>query len=298
METATLYNRLVRAYSEENLHRITITLIGLYKAEQFGTLEQIAGLVGETVEMVIDPDLKYFSKLMMLYHPDRGHYHRKEIERLAAKDDRDGLLSYSHVLLLERIEEIAVNLSCLEDIDYSPVYEWDWDTDGFHIVGDITANHIREKGGRSFQRKRGISFYEAFQLRMLGNTSSQLPAYYFGEIEELELSQSGIDDLNGIQYCIQARSIDLSSNVISDISDMWELSELEDLDLSDNKLELIDCLSNLQNLRIVKLSGNRISDISALLHLNKLEYLEIGGNRVSRSQICALEEKGVAVVSD
>ena len=29
-----------------------------------------------------------------------------------------------------------------------------------------------------------------------------MPAYYLEDIEDLELSQSGIDDLDGIQYCV------------------------------------------------------------------------------------------------
>lgn len=298
MDTTSLYQRLIAAYSDENLHRITITLINLYKRGQFGTLEHIAGMVGETMDMVIDPDMKYFSRLMMLYHPDRGQYHRKEIERLATDDDHDALLGYSHVLLLERIEEIARTIASAEDIDYSPVYEWDWDADGFQIVGETTEEGGNENRYRFSRRRQGVNLYEAFQLRMLGNTSSLLPPCYLEEIEELELSQSGIDDLHGIQYCLQARIIDLSSNAITDISGMWDLSLLEELDLSDNRLELIDCLSNLQNLRNINLSDNRITDISPLLTLNKLEYLEITGNRVSRSQIRALKEKGVTVVSE
>jgi Leucine-rich repeat (LRR) protein len=235
---------------------------------------------------------------MMLYHPDRGQYHRTEIERLMEENDHDGLLLYSHILLLERIEEIASSLSSAGDIDYSPVYEWDWDADGFHIVEDRASAYNIEKSDDSARSSQGVNFYEAFQLRMFGNTSTGFPLYYFEDLEELELAQSGIDDLNGIQYCIHAKVIDLSCNAISDISDMWELSQLEDLNLSDNRLELIDCLSNLQNLRNINLSDNHIADISPLLLLKKLEYVELSGNRISRSQIRKLEEKGITVLSD
>lgn len=39
-----------------------------------------------------------FSKLIMLYHPNRADYHKKEIIRLAAENSIDRLLEYSHIL--------------------------------------------------------------------------------------------------------------------------------------------------------------------------------------------------------
>jgi hypothetical protein len=71
------------------LNRITVTLIGLYKEQQSGTLRQIAEMISESVDIEIDPEGRYFSKLMMFYHPDRGDYHRKEIDRLAADENHD-----------------------------------------------------------------------------------------------------------------------------------------------------------------------------------------------------------------
>ena len=65
----------------------------------------------------------------MLYHPDRAGYHIKEINRLASENNFDSLLEYSHILKLERIEEIVVSLRSYEDIDYSTVYDWDMETE-------------------------------------------------------------------------------------------------------------------------------------------------------------------------
>ena len=61
------------------------------------------------------PDNKYFSRLMMLYHPDRGQYHRDRIYTLAEKNNHGALWEYSHILLLEKIEEVAHVLSSYED---------------------------------------------------------------------------------------------------------------------------------------------------------------------------------------
>ncbi|MBN2480163.1 MAG: leucine-rich repeat domain-containing protein [Bacteroidales bacterium] len=298
MNISELHKKIIAAYSDQNLHNITITLIHLYRMEQFGTLEHITGMIGESVNITIDPELKYFSKLMMLYHPDRGPYHRMEINRLSSQNDYDGLMNYKHILLLDRIEEMAKTLSCMEDIDYSPVYEWDLNADGFHIVDYDTSATFREEKDFTAHCNSGVNFYEAFQLRMFGSTTTDFPVYYLEDIEEFELAQSGIDDLSGIQYCIHARTMDLSGNAISDISYIWELSMLEDLNLSDNRLEMIDGLSNLQNLRSINLSDNDITDVSPLMRLNKLEYAELSGNRITRKQIRSLEALGITVVSD
>jgi Leucine-rich repeat (LRR) protein len=296
MKITELYDKLKEAYSNENLTKITVTLINLYQEKQYGTLGQIAEMISETVDITIDPEAKYFSKLMMLYHPDRGDYHRHEIDRHAANNNFDGLLTYSHILMLGRIEEIAVTLASYEDIDYSPVYEWDINADGFTIISD--AGKIRPaKSNNGGKRNRGISFYDAVKIRMYGKTTVEFPPYYLEDMDEIELAQSEIDDLDGVQYCIHVITMDLSGNSISDISWLWGLSLLEEINLSDNKITDIDTLSNLKNLRTLNLSNNTFNDISPLMNLNKLEYVDLSGSKVPLMQIKELEELGVTVIS-
>jgi Leucine-rich repeat (LRR) protein len=295
MEIKDLYNKLKEAYSNQNLTKITVTLINLYKDKQFGTLGLIAEMISEKLEIKVDAEIRYFSKLMMLYHPDRGNFHRQEIDRLAANNDYNGLSSYAHILSLGSIEEIAVTLASYEDIDYSPVYEWDINKDDFIIVTDDEKPGLEKKVNKG-KKIRGISFYDAVKIRMYGNTHVEFPPYYLEDIEEFELAQSGIDDLDGVQYCIHAISLDLSGNSIEDISWLWGLKQLQEINLSDNKISDVDTLSNLKNLRTLNLSNNRISDISPLLNLDRLEYLDISGIKASQEHIRALEELGITVV--
>ena len=294
MTTQELHTKLREAYAPENLNRITVTLIGLYKEQQTDTLRQIAEMISEAAEITIDPEGRYFSKLMMFYHPDRGDYHRKEIERFAAELNHDGLLGYAHILLLGRIEEIASTLASMEDIDYSPVYEWDVNLEGFTIIQDKTA-YPQEKKRDTTSRIHYCTFYNAIKMRLYGKTTTDIPSYYFEDIEEFELAQSGINDLDGIQFCIHTTSLDLSGNAIDDISLLWGLTRLEELNLSDNRIEEIDAIANLRNLKSLDISNNAVKDISPLLNLGKLEYVELAGTRVSRAQISALEDAGVTV---
>jgi Leucine-rich repeat (LRR) protein len=294
MKVRELYNKLAEAWSNQNLNKITVTLINLYKNQQYGTLKQIATMISETMEFTIDPEAKYFPRLMMLYHPDRGDFHRNEISRLADANDYEGLLSYSHILLLNRIDEIAATLTSYEDIDYSPVYEWDIQSDGFTIVNE-QPGYVSEKTIPHSRPNSHMNFYDAVKIRMYGKTKTEFPTWYLENQEEFELSGSNINDLEGIQYCIHVKILDLSGNFIHDLCPLWPLTLLEEVNLSDNRLEDIDTLSHLSNLRIVDLSSNPIKDISPLMDLGRLEYVDITGTKVPARQVAELEELGVTV---
>ena len=288
-----LNRELVEAYSINNLNRISLTLINLFRDRQFSVLQRITEIIREFVRIEISDTGKGFSKLMMLYHPDRAIYHVNEINRLTAQDNFDGLMMYSHILRLEQIEEIASTAESLEDIDYSPVYEWDFDTEGFSIVYyNRPSSPFRI---RTSSRKRSYNLFDALKIREYGDTDIELPSNYLTDTEELELSSWSINDLEGVQFCINATVIDLSNNRITDLSPLAGLSLIEDLDLSDNRIRDIDILSNLVNLRCLKLTNNRINDISSLLDLDKLEYAELSGNKINDDQLILLKNRGVFV---
>ncbi len=293
MTIKELYQDLIEAYSVRNLNTISLTLINLFKSQQYTVLQKISEIISDFVIVKIADDGKGFSRLIMLYHPDRAGYHIKEINRLKEQNDFDGLLAYSHILRLERIEEITTSLKSYEDIDYSPVYEWDLSEDGFTI---ININEPQESvRSETHTDLVGYTFYDAIKMREYGDTDIEYPAYYLEEIEELELSASDVNDLDGVQFCIHAKTIDVSGNRISDLSPLIGLDDLEELNLSDNQVGIIDELSNLKRLRNLLLSNNYINDISPLFELKNLEYVELSGNNVDIEQINQLAETGVTV---
>lgn len=290
MTITELRKKLEEAYSLKNLNNISLTLINLHKEQAYSKLQKIAEIISDFVHIEITDQGKGFSKLIMLYHPDKTEYYKNEITRLSEKNDFDGMLELSHVLRLERIEEIAASLNNFEDIDYSPVYEWDMETEGFTVV-EVSGNIEKEtKEGPVF-----YNFYDAVKIRQYGHTDVEFPYYYLEDMDEFELSSSRINDLEGIQYCTHARSIDLSENEIVDLSPLAGLPYLEDLNLAGNKIVIIDDLCTLPNLRRIYLSDNSITDISGLMEMVKLEYAELSGNGISQEQIDELIESGVVV---
>jgi Leucine-rich repeat (LRR) protein len=295
MNIEELHSQLIEAYSTQNLNKIALTLINLYKDKQFGTLNKIAEIVEETVEIEIAPDGKGFSKFIMLYHPDRGDFHRKTINELAANKDFDGLLGYSHILKLLHIDEIASTIESFEDIDYSPVYEWDIKPQEYSVVKDTEEEPLKAE---NIKVHKACTFYEAVKIRHYGRLDIEFPTYYLEDIDEIELSQSDIDNLEGAEYCIHVVTLDLSDNSITDISNLWGLKRLEEINLSDNQLSIIDTLSNLQNLKSVHLANNHISDISPLFELENLEFVDLSGNPVPPSQIKELEGLGIEIEKD
>jgi Leucine-rich repeat (LRR) protein len=293
MTITELNQKLTEAYTVGNLNNICLTLINLFRDQKYSVLQKISEIISDYVDITITDEGKGFSKFMMLYHPDRASYHIKEINRLTEQNNFDALLEYSHILKLERIEEIAASLNSYEDIDYAPVYDWDINTEGFSIVDDSQQDeYVKIKTNTKLI---GYSFYDAIKIREYGDTEVEYPSFYLEDIEEFELSSSDIIDLDGVQYCINAKIIDVSDNRITDLMPFIGLRNLEELNLSDNQIGYIDVLSSLKSLKIVRLSNNYIEDISPLFELGKLEYVELSGNKVDIEQINKLTELGITV---
>lgn len=289
MEIHTLKNNLLESYTTANLNIISVVLLNLYKNQQFNTLQKIADLISDFILVEIDENGKGFSKLMLLYHPDRGEFHRKEIVKLAEAENFDSLLNYSHILKLERIEEMASALESFEDIDYSPVYAWDFDEDSFTVKSDLGQK--QKTGNLNNRKNKPVTFYEAVKIRQYGHTKISFPAYYLEDIDEFEMASSDINDLDGIQYCFHAVNVDLSDNFISDLRYLENLGMIEILNLSDNRITDIDSLEYLTNLRELNLANNHIRDISPLFSLENLEFVDLSGNRIPAASVRKLKEK-------
>jgi len=293
MEIQTLRNNLYEAYSSENLNKISVVLLNLYKNQQFSSLRKIGDIISDFILVEIDENGKGFSKLMLLYHPDRGEFHRSEIVKLAESENFDALLNYSHILKLERIEEIAAALESFEDIDYSPVYEWDFSNDGFNVKSEFGKK--QNTVNLNNRKNKPVTFYEAVKIRQYGNAKISFPAYYLEDIDEFEFSESDIDDLDGVQYCIHAVNVDLSVNFIDDLRHFENLGMIEVLNLSDNRIEIIDSLEYLTNLRELYLANNRVRDIEPLFSLENLEFADLSGNPVQPELIRKLRKRGITV---
>jgi len=112
------------------------------------------------------------------------------------------------------------------------------------------------------------------------------------DLEELDASGRGIENLEGIQYLQSLTQLNVGwyydfdegkifNNYIEDISPLENLTSLESLDFSGNQIEDISVLENLTNLEGLDFQLNQASDIGVLEHLIRLERLFFCGNEVS-----------------
>ena len=107
---------------------------------------------------------------------------------------------------------------------------------------------------------------------------------YVEDLERLSVlgaKASSIDDLTGLEYCTNLRSLDLGWCQISDLSPLSGLINLTRLHLLGNQISDLSPVSGLINLTDLGLGGNQISDLSPLSGLTNLTWLYLGGNQIS-----------------
>ncbi|UZR95580.1 leucine-rich repeat domain-containing protein [Chondrinema litorale] len=292
MDNDTLYRKLKEAYSDENLTRITGKLIEYYQNRKYGNIREIANLISDYITINEEKDARCFSKLVILYHPDKGEVLRNAIEKAYLLNNTETLKSYAHILLLKNLENIRVT-TIDEDVDYNPVYYWeDVKNEEYYNNTDYDDNSEKEYNNENYEN----SFYNTIKLRVYGDLDRDFPPYYLEDLEHFELALSNIETLDGIEYCKHAISVDLTNNDISDIAELWNLNRLEELYLANNQIGYIDALGNLLKLRVIDLSGNQIDDISPLFELENLEFVNLIGNPILASQIKILKQKGIIVM--
>ncbi|MCV9884481.1 leucine-rich repeat domain-containing protein [Metabacillus halosaccharovorans] len=96
-------------------------------------------------------------------------------------------------------------------------------------------------------------------------------------ITHLDLFDSGIKDLTGLEYAINLERLYIFNNEIVDVTPLQSLTNLEHLELDNNLIEDISPLSGLVNLQSLNLIGNTVTDISPLSSLSSLQDVYLYG---------------------
>ncbi len=296
MEDREYFRRIKDAYSDENLNKISAGIIGFYKSGEYSLIKRIAEAVSEYIPIKEEKTSKCFSRLIMIYHPDRGNQYRREIDALIKNGNLEGLQQYSHILEIQDLDQFVSAEQIAEDIDYHPEYAWEEDDPGFDYFFDRDDEQFEHSPTQFAETETDNSFFTAVKRKLYGSIEILLPGYYLEDLEEIEMAEYEIEQLDGIECCKYVKILDLSGNNISDIYPLKDLSLVEELDLSYNQIGIIDVLFKLKNLRVLDLSNNLIDDVSPLFYLNNLEYLNIIGNAVPPKQIETLKNNGIIVV--
>lgn len=296
MDSKQLYSDLLRAYSDENLNKITAQIIEMYKSGFHSGIRDIQEILSSYFSFKDKRIHRCYSSLIKIYHPDRGTAYRNEIETLFKNNDHEGLERMSHILHIEKYDEIAVSATDVDfDIDYEPQYVWDQE-EGF-------SEENPEDMGASFRDKQYEEypplyndFLSALRRKVYGTLNIEFTQEHLADLEEIEMADYEIEILDGLEMCQNLTYLDLSRNCITNIAELSNLFLLEEVILAENEISYIDALSCMNSLRILDLANNSINDITPILHLGKLEFVDLSDNPVPLQQIEELRRKKIAVI--
>ncbi|MCK4980548.1 MAG: leucine-rich repeat domain-containing protein [Candidatus Delongbacteria bacterium] len=284
-----LSTKLLKIYTENNLNKITARIIQYYKSKEFNILKDIANSLNEYVFFGADQEnykiSKYFTKLVIMYHPDKTVSYNKIINTAMNESCLEDLQKLNHIFITVSIlngykripQSTNRENSYYEDFaqydnNYEDKFKSSWDHFSYYETEDID----REFG--DFYKNIHKTFYDIFERSGSEDKS------------RIELSYLGMEDLDGIEDFIDMYFLDLSGNKLTDISNLWNLERLEELYLANNQIFCIDSLCNMNNLRILDLANNNIDDISDLNFLYKLEFINLINNPVPEVQIEELKK--------
>ena len=99
-------------------------------------------------------------------------------------------------------------------------------------------------------------------------------------LANLEVRNSNISDITGLEHAINLQDFNGDSNQISDLTPLSGLVRLHTLSLRENQISDILPLANLTTLHRLNLSINQISDIIALENLTGLRWLDLEYNQI------------------
>ena len=294
MEIEELYTNLKKAYTTDNIGLISGRIIDMFRDNKYDALRAVQKVVNEYTPCTEEKINRVFSRLIMIYHPDRLSQSLQQLEQAYQRGDFEELFAMSHILNVQNLEPEHVTVSSIiTEEDLAEEFGWDDSTDGFSYFMDQDSYEEEEVNDFDYTNR---SFLTALKRRVYGNLNVDFPMYLLEDLEEIEMADYEIEYLDGIDACRHVRVVDLSNNNLTDVTDLKDLHQLERLYLSNNHIALIDSLSNLTVLQVLDISYNDVDDLSPLFELSHLSYLNIMGNRIPAWHLEKLQLKGVTII--
>jgi len=293
MEIAELYQELKTAYCSENLHLISSRIIDMFRLRRYDELRAIQRVVNEYTPCGDEKINRVFSKLIMLYHPDRLKQALDQVNTAYKTGNFEVLFSMAHILHVQNLEPEQLTMSSIiTDEDLAEEFGWDEQLEGYSYFMDQEEDLEMEEELEMISN----SFLSGLKRRVYGNLNVDFPVYLLEDLEEIEMADSELESLEGIEACRYVREVDLSNNNLTDLTELGSLRQVERLYLANNQIGMIDVLSNLVVLKVLDISFNDVDDLSPLFELRHLNYLNVMGNRIPDWQLEKLQQQGVTLV--
>lgn len=293
----TVYNELLKHVTEKKLKDISVDVINRYKSKDIDALLRFAGILEfDASGMNIS---RLFARVIQHYHPDKTSLILGTIEEYYKEKKLTELLRLKRIYIFSKIKSLPVNKKYDIDIEETYSYSEEYfgkreETPDFDIKDDFDFNDHIDNEPDPHQ----YGFIEAVNNMFFGGMEDSITPEDLHNMEgELDLSDSEIFDLKGVEQCRNITILNLSGNLVDKVDRLAGLEMLECLYLSENDIESIDCLSGLKNLKELDISFNNIENINVLLELDELIYVNIMENPVKNKDIIKmLELRGVIVI--
>jgi Leucine-rich repeat (LRR) protein len=106
------------------------------------------------------------------------------------------------------------------------------------------------------------------------------PLQFFPQLRSLRLEYNQISNLSPLQYLLNLQILFLDDNQISDISSLSPLTQMLWFSIGDNQIENVSYIENMKYLRRLWLGGNKIKNIDVLQHNRQLRKLHLASNQI------------------
>lgn len=118
-------------------------------------------------------------------------------------------------------------------------------------------------------------------LRRRGIDKKELAAEDLAKVYFLNGSERKIQDLSGIEHCVNLQEAHFGNNQISSIAPLAKCINLRVLTLANNRIQNIEQLRPLVRLRVLRLQHNRIESIAAVNAFTELTTLSLTANPIT-----------------
>jgi len=308
-----LFKQLTDNYTPENLKTISAGIISSYQKKEYGILVKFA----RRLQLDGYEDRKNMGKIFVQiiknYHPDKLSFLISHITKAFGENDRGQLEKYARWIGLDGYVDDEKGSVADFDVDIEEEYVYDEDagysdfddeeeideTDNDMDFDDEFSEDEDESNDEELyeddieddiedededDESEVYGFKEAIHEEMLGNLVDDdvyLHPRDLIDLQDINLSDRGLQELSGIEHCHNLTILDLSDNEIINIGPLSKLESLIVLDLSGNEIGNIFPLASLENLISLNLANNEISGIGDLEGLQKLIYLDLSNNHVA-----------------
>ena len=302
IETSRIAERLKTDINHARLQEISVNVIERFRDKDVDWLSDISRRAG--IHDSKAAIAKMFASIIRVYHPDRLARIHKEIDALCDANDLDGLRRIESIFIFKIPENKRPAPVHEQEVYEEAEEDFSYGTDDFGY--DETAapeegyDDWKMDDDEEEESPLGRNFTEAVNAHFFGNLDHTVTVSDLSNLDGyLDLSDSDITDLAGLEYCVNLTDLNLSGNSIARIDRIAKLFRLKSLFLSENEIELIGAVNGLHDLEELDISFNNIEDLSPLLGVESLLYVNAMGNPIKDiTTIEALTAKGVIVVYD